>query len=349
MKGRRRAEQNRRNARSALRRSDAGFSSSSSDEVEVVRPQASKQRMTAKEREADARLRRANELQARFSLSSYYKPQVAEPPPDLLEEMNAVVDPVSGNIVKPKRTRKPAVKKETMDRMLAEQMEADLAASEEESEDDVIRDNRAAIAARKKASMAQTAKRRGEAAASANKRGKRVKQNETPEEQNETPEEPSEISEKPSEISEKSSETPSEEKISGEIPTEKPSETPSEVKSVEQTIPTSKSKVQSKSRGRKPKENDAGTSNVKAAPSDSSESSDSDSYVPLAQRLKMKMQSEDQSSIIDELTNTKSVVPTTRKRRGTARTNKSSAEPAKRAKNTKKKDSDSSDDSLFTF
>ena len=82
-------------------------------------------------------------------------------------------------------------------------------------------------------------------------------------------------------------------------------------------------------------EEEAPTKNVEPV---ISEDSDEDSYIPLAQRLKMKMQDEKRSSIVDELASTKTTVPAAKKRRVTKK-------PVKKAT---KDDSDSSD-SLFGF
>ena len=70
--------------------------------------------------------------------------------------------------------------------------------------------------------------------------------------------------------------------------------------------------------------------------------SEEDNYIPLAERLKMKMNNEEKSTIVDDLINTKSTVPASRKRKTAG------AKSEGAAKKRKVKD-DSSDDSLFGF
>ena len=70
--------------------------------------------------------------------------------------------------------------------------------------------------------------------------------------------------------------------------------------------------------------------------------SDDDHYVPLSERLKRKMDGDKRSSIVDDLINTKSTVPVSRKRKSPA------AKSDTAAKKRKAKD-ESSDDSLFGF
>lgn len=76
---------------------------------------------------------------------------------------------------------------------------------------------------------------------------------------------------------------------------------------------------------------------------DSSESEDH--YIPLTERLKMKMKDANRSTVVDDLVNTKSVVPASRKRKAPAR----KTEEGKKRTRVKKEESDSSDDSLFGF
>jgi DNA topoisomerase 2 len=83
-----------------------------------------------------------------------------------------------------------------------------------------------------------------------------------------------------------------------------------------------------------------------------SDDSDEDTYIPLGERLKMKMQNDQRSSIVDELANTKSSVPASKRRRVTKKTTEETKKPAKkpaRKAAKKKDDSDDSDDSLFGF
>ena len=278
-------------------------------------------RLTAKEQAMTELQRKANEVQSRFSLSGYYKSQVKDPTPEMLADMKSAVDPETGEVVKVKKTRRVGVKKEEgttsksktgrgkktkLDEMTLESdnesEELDLT---DESEDDVIRDNRAAIAARKK--QEQDASKDV---------GQKV---------------PDESSKTSDQIAE-----------SGEMPTvtKKPT-----VKRQAVEADLDSQKKPTKTAGRKKatkskivdamEEEDKPTTNVESA---ISEDSDEDSYVPLAQRLKMKMQDEKRSSIVDELASTKTTVPAAKKRRVTK----------KAVKKTLKDDSDSSD-SLFGF
>ena len=77
-------------------------------------------------------------------------------------------------------------------------------------------------------------------------------------------------------------------------------------------------------------------------PSTEDSESEEDNYIPLAERLKMKMNNEEKSTIVDDLINTKSTVPASRKRKTAG------AKSEGAAKKRKVKD-DSSDDSLFGF
>lgn len=123
-------------------------------------------RLTAKEQAMTELQKKANEVQSRFSLSGYYKSQVKDPTPEMLADMKSTMDPETGEVVKVKKTRRVTVKKEEgttsksksgrgkkakQDEMTLESdNESEELELTDESEDDVIRDNRAAIAARKK-------------------------------------------------------------------------------------------------------------------------------------------------------------------------------------------------------
>ena len=63
----------------------------------------------------DELTKKANEVKSRFSISSYYHSQVKDPTPEMLKQINAEIDPETGNVVKKKRVKKEAkttVKKE---------------------------------------------------------------------------------------------------------------------------------------------------------------------------------------------------------------------------------------------
>lgn len=79
--------------------------------------------------------------------------------------------------------------------------------------------------------------------------------------------------------------------------------------------------------------------------SDDGSSESEDHYIPLTERLKMKMKDANRSTVVDDLVNTKSVVPASRKRKAPAR----KTEEGKKRTRVKKEESDSSDDSLFGF
>ena len=138
--------------------------------------------------------RKANEVQSRFSLSGYYKSQVKDPTPEMLAEMKSVVDPETGEVVKAKRTRRVAKKdgeekvggeggvrekekagektgektgekekakgrgrKRKEEMVLESDSESEpVELTDSESEDDVIRDNRAALAARRSQEAEET-------------------------------------------------------------------------------------------------------------------------------------------------------------------------------------------------
>lgn len=159
-KNRQQAEKNRRGTKKGSRRSNAGFAeefSDDDDDIEEIQPvrrkgihvrvplllaKASNVKLTAKEKKIDELTKRANEVKSRFSISSYYTSQLKEATPEMLESMSMTVDPETGEVVKKtkKGTKKvgaaPKVKKEE---------EMILESEGSESEDDVIRDNRAAI------------------------------------------------------------------------------------------------------------------------------------------------------------------------------------------------------------
>ena len=285
-------------------------------------------RLTAKEQAMTELQKKANEVQSRFSLSGYYKSQVKDPTPEMLADMKSTMDPETGEVVKVKKTRRVTVKKEEgttsksksgrgkkakQDEMTLESdNESEELELTDESEDDVIRDNRAAIAARKK------------------------------QEQRTTTDAKQKFLDKSSELKESAQVTePIEETMKISTVAKKPT-----VKRLSVEANLDSQKKPTKTTGRKKatklpekenmmEEEEAPTKNVEPA---ISEDSDEDSYIPLAQRLKMKMQDEKRSSIVDELASTKTTVPAAKKRRATKK-------PVKKAT---KDDSDSSD-SLFGF
>ena len=299
-------------------------------------------RLTAKEQAMSELQRKANEVQSRFSLSGYYKSQVKDPTPEMLAEMKSVVDPETGEVVKAKRTRRVAKKdgeekvggeggvreKETAKgrgRKRKEEMvlESDsesepVELTDSESEDDVIRDNRAALAARRSQEAEETPVKR--------KSVKRVI--ETPKE---TPKKsPAKAASKKSPVKE----TPKKSPVK-----ESPKKSPAKAASKKSPVKTTPKKPVTESP-------------TKKAPVTISDDSDEDTYIPLGERLKMKMQNDQRSSIVDELANTKSSVPASKRRRVTKKTTEEAKKPAKRParKAAKKKDdSDDSDDSLFGF
>ena len=299
--------------------------------------------------------RKANEVQSRFSLSGYYKSQVKDPTPEMLAEMKSMVDPETGEVVKVKRTRRVAKKdgegdgveksdasgkkgasskeksasskeksapskakgrgrkKEEMILESDSESEEPMELTDSESEDDVIRDNRAALAARKSQEVKEVAK--------------------------------DAVKESPKEV-----------------------ETPVKRKSVKRVIETpTKSPVKEtpkkSPRKESPKKSPAKETPKKSPSKDTpkksptkvmtiSDDSDEDTYIPLGERLKMKMQNDQRSSIVDELANTKSSVPASKRRRTTKKTTEDAKKPAKkpaRKPAKKRDDSDDSDDSLFGF
>lgn len=308
--------------------------------------------------------RKANEVQSRFSLSGYYKSQVKDPTPEMLAEMKSMVDPETGEVVKVKRTRRVAKKdgdekvgdervgdektgnekagnekekdsekdsekaaektgaasktkgrgRKKKEEMILEsdsESEEPVELTDSESEDDVIRDNRAALAARSSQEVNESPVKR--------KSVKRVI--ETPKKS------PVKDSPKKSPVKE----TPKKSPVK-ETPKKSPSKDA-----------TKKSPV---------KESPAKKSPTKKAPVTISDDSDEDTYIPLGERLKMKMQNDQRSSIVDELANTKSSVPASKRRRITKKTTEETKKPAKkpaRKAAKKKDDSDDSDDSLFGF
>lgn len=252
----------------------------------------------------DELTKKANEVKSRFSISSYYHSQVKDPTPEMLKQINAEIDPETGNVVKKKRVKKEAkttekkekkAKGEESDAMIEMELESDneeeIELESDDDDDDVIRDNKAAIAARKKeaekkseSGETKTAAETKEVAEAKPKRAPRKRATKDAEE-------------KPKKA------TNAEEKATKEVEP-KPDE--------KEIIPVEDS------------------------------DSDDDHYVPLSERLKRKMDGDKRSSIVDDLINTKSTVPVSRKRKSPA------AKSDTAAKKRKAKD-ESSDDSLFGF
>lgn len=252
----------------------------------------------------DELTKKANEVKSRFSISSYYHSQVKDPTPEMLKQINAEIDPETGNVVKKKRVKKEAkttekkekkTKGEESDAMIEMELESDneeeIELESDDDDDDVIRDNKAAIAARKKeaekkseSGEIKTAAETKEVAEAKPKRAPRKRATKDAEE-------------KPKKA------TNAEEKATKEVEP-KPDE--------KEIIPVEDS------------------------------DSDDDHYVPLSERLKRKMDGDKRSSIVDDLINTKSTVPVSRKRKSPA------AKSDTAAKKRKAKD-ESSDDSLFGF
>ena len=230
-------------------------------------------------------------MKSRFSISSYYHSQVKDPTPEMLKQINAEIDPETGNVVKKKRVKKEAkttekgkkTKGEESDVITEMELESDNEKEielESDYDDDVIRDNKAAIAARKK--EAEKKSESGEAKAAETK----------------------EVAEaNPKRAPRKRAAKDAEEKAKKEVEP-------------------------------KPDEKDI----IPVVDSDS----DDDHYVPLSERLKRKMDGDKRSSIVDDLINTKSTVPVSRKRKSPA------VKRDTAAKKRKTKD-ESSDDSLFGF
>ena len=305
--------------------------------------------------------RKANEVQSRFSLSGYYKSQVKDPTPEMLAEMKSVVDPETGEVVKAKRTRRVAKKdgeekvggeggvrekekagekagekekakgrgrKRKEEMVLESDSESEpVELTDSESEDDVIRDNRAALAARRSQEAEETPVKR--------KSVKRVI--ETPKE---TPKKsPAKAASKKSPVKETPKKSPVKETPKKSSVKESPKKSPAKAASKKSPVKTTPKKPVTESP-------------TKKAPVTISDDSDEDTYIPLGERLKMKMQNDQRSSIVDELANTKSSVPASKRRRVTKKTTEETKKPAKRParKAAKKKDdSDDSDDSLFGF
>lgn len=253
----------------------------------------------------DELTKKANEVKSRFSISSYYHSQVKDPTPEMLKQINAEIDPETGNVVKKKRVKKEAkttekkekkAKGEESDAMIEMELESDneeeIELESDDDDDDVIRDNKAAIAARKK--EAEKKSESGETKTAA---------------------ETKEVAEaKPKRAPRKRAAKDAEEKP-------KRAAKDAEEKAKKEVEP-------------KPDEKEI----IPVEDSDS----DDDHYVPLSERLKRKMDGDKRSSIVDDLINTKSTVPVSRKRKSPA------AKSDTAAKKRKAKD-ESSDDSLFGF
>lgn len=253
----------------------------------------------------DELTKKANEVKSRFSISSYYHSQVKDPTPEMLKQINAEIDPETGNVVKKKRVKKEAkttekkekkTKGEESDAMIEMELESDneeeIELESDDDDDDVIRDNKAAIAARKK--EAEKKSESGETKTAA---------------------ETKEVAEaKPKRAPRKRAAKDAEEKP-------KRAAKDAEEKAKKEVEP-------------KPDEKEI----IPVEDSDS----DDDHYVPLSERLKRKMDGDKRSSIVDDLINTKSTVPVSRKRKSPA------AKSDTAAKKRKAKD-ESSDDSLFGF
>lgn len=249
----------------------------------------------------DELTKKANEVKSRFSISSYYHSQVKDPTPEMLKQINAEIDPETGNVVKKKRVKKEAkttekgkkTKGEESDVITEMELESDNEKEielESDYDDDVIRDNKAAIAARKK--EAEKKSESGEAKAAETKEVAEAKPKRAPRKR----------AAKDAEEKPKRATKDAEEKAKKEVEP-------------------------------KPDEKDI-------IPVDSD--SDDDHYVPLSERLKRKMDGDKRSSIVDDLINTKSTVPVSRKRKSPA------VKSDTAAKKRKTKD-ESSDDSLFGF
>lgn len=253
----------------------------------------------------DELTKKANEVKSRFSISSYYHSQVKDPTPEMLKQINAEIDPETGNVVKKKRVKKEAkttekkekkAKGEESDAMIEMELDSDneeeIELESDDDDDDVIRDNKAAIAARKK--EAEKKSESGETKTAA---------------------ETKEVAEaKPKRAPRKRAAKDAEEKP-------KRAAKDAEEKAKKEVEP-------------KPDEKEI----IPVEDSDS----DDDHYVPLSERLKRKMDGDKRSSIVDDLINTKSTVPVSRKRKSPA------AKSDTAAKKRKAKD-ESSDDSLFGF
>lgn len=253
----------------------------------------------------DELTKKANEVKSRFSISSYYHSQVKDPTPEMLKQINAEIDPETGNVVKKKRVKKEAkttekkekkAKGEESDAMIEMELESDneeeIELESDDDDDDVIRDNKAAIAARKreaeKKSESGETKTAAETKEVAEAKPKRAPRKRAAKDTEEKP---------------KRAAKDAEEKAKKEVEP-KPDE--------KEIIPVEDS------------------------------DSDDDHYVPLSERLKRKMDGDKRSSIVDDLINTKSTVPVSRKRKSPA------AKSDTAAKKRKAKD-ESSDDSLFGF
>ena len=250
----------------------------------------------------DELTKKANEVKSRFSISSYYHSQVKDPTPEMLKQINAEIDPETGNVVKKKRVKKEAkttekkekkAKGEESDAMIEMELESDneeeIELESDDDDDDVIRDNKAAIAARKKEA-------------------------------------------------EKKSES-GETKTAAEVAEAKPKRAPRKraAKDAEEKPKRAAKDAEEKAK----KEVEPKPDEKEIIPVEDSDSDD-DHYVPLSERLKRKMDGDKRSSIVDDLINTKSTVPVSRKRKSPA------AKSDTAAKKRKAKD-ESSDDSLFGF
>ena len=275
----------------------------------------------------DELTKKANEVKSRFSISSYYHSQVKDPTPEMLKQINAEIDPETGNVVKKKRVKKEAkttekkekkAKGEESDAMIEMELESDneeeIELESDDDDDDVIRDNKAAIAARKKeaekkseSGETKTAAETKEVAEAKPKRAPRKRAAKDAEE-------------KPKRAAKDAEEKP---KRAAKDAEEKPK------RAAKDAEEKAKKEVEPK-----PDEKEI----IPVEDSDS----DDDHYVPLSERLKRKMDGDKRSSIVDDLINTKSTVPVSRKRKSPA------AKSDTAAKKRKAKD-ESSDDSLFGF
>ena len=301
----------------ASRRSDAGLLEVMSDvddfDDSVADPR--KERMTAKEKAFDQLKQKTNDVTSRFSISDYYKSQLKEPTPEMLKELNAVVDEETGEVVRVKKERKArgTSKKVNVKEEPSMILESD---SESDSEDDVIRDNRAAIAAKKM------------------------------EEDHEPVQEDAVDLEEGGEMELESNEPANDESVKVTKKRAPAHRAPAKSKAMKQGVQTAqeeepkKPAARKRAQPRKAAASKESTKDLDNSAKNGSEDSEEDGYVPLAERLKRSMKDDVHAENIDELANTKSTVP--RKRRAVKR----AEAPRKRSKVAK--DSDSSD-SLFGF
>ena len=298
----------------------------------------------------------------------------------------------SGKRGRPRKTKKEKEEEEELSMLLESYkeeeeekelpmiLESDREEEEDEelSEDEVIRENRAAIAKRRQEEKEQREKEEREREKEKEEKEKEEKEEEKEEEPQETVEtvetvetkesQPALAALEPMEVEE----VGNAESVGNAEPVKTPSRRRTAAKGTRRaaTRKTAKETVESvetvetvetveagdeteKPKRRAPAKQTAAKKKVvivseksekseKSDDSDDSDDSEEDRYVPLAERLKMRMKDDVHSSIVDELANTKSSVPAPRKRRTTRKDEMSS----KRAKTSK--DSDSSD-SLFDF